>query len=132
MADQPSAGWEVWQSTLARQQVEFEELAASPERGHGTESQFDSGFVVVGAYVHFNGPLRIETASRLRVTSAMMRLSPTDALERAIATQWFLDEQLLNGRRILLTGPGRQRQEVVLPAQPTRSVGVTYDEGDVT
>jgi hypothetical protein len=49
----------------------------------------------------------------------MLGLSTADALERAVATQWFIDEQLLDPtRRLLLGGPKRRRDEIVLPVRP--------------
>jgi hypothetical protein len=65
-------------------------------------------------------PLRLEDAARVAATMSISGLRPDAVLERAIATQWFLDKQMSTGLELVLHGDRRFRRSVRLPMSPQR------------
>ncbi len=55
-----------------------------------------------------------EAVRRIAFMAINQDLTPEEAIERAVATQWFLDNNLTDSNTLVIHGPGRQRREVVL------------------
>jgi hypothetical protein len=64
-------------------------------------------------------PMDLEQASRLAATSILLGLTPPAAVQRAIATQWFLDKNLSTGLELVFHGDNRFRRRVTFPVTPT-------------
>jgi hypothetical protein len=111
-----------WQRRLGARQADFEAAAGSPSvlpehPGVAADRISERGWAMSGARVVSNAPLSIETASRLTVMADMLGLPGIpDAIERAVAAQWFIDEQVIRGRHLEVVGPGKERYRVIIPA----------------
>jgi hypothetical protein len=62
----------------------------------------------------------LETAGRIMATTDLLHLDTAGAFERSVATQWYLDKALAQGRELVLHGPGRVRLPLQLPLRPAR------------
>src|SRR4051794_31634698 len=93
------AAREAWRSLFVKLQGELESRAgpAGPESSGRLEQSLEESlrlFSPFGALIRFSGLLRIETASRIATMAVALGLDSSAALERAVATQWLIDEQL--------------------------------------
>lgn len=101
----------VWEKTAR----EFERMLADI----GEET---SGADLVANFAHtkdgligIRWGLRVEEAARIAATSTILGIASSDVVERAMATQWFLDKNVATGLEPVLHGVGRFRREIRSP-----------------
>jgi hypothetical protein len=84
------------------------------ERLHRDFGEVDNG------EVYLNGGISLDAATRLGATSEILGYRPIALVERAIATQWYIDRNLSAGLQVVLHGRGRFRRYVQFPTSPPR------------
>jgi hypothetical protein len=98
-----------WEESADQAKVRIFESATTDEAPKHFE--FAEGSVTPTESVTFS----METAGRLSATAKLMGMTLSDVIERATATQWYLDKNVSAGLQIVLRDSGRFRRVVSLP-----------------
>jgi hypothetical protein len=107
----------VWEDT-ARELVSLFLGEREPTHAVAAEAEVEAegfGFVLDGREIRAAWSWTQEEAARVAASARLLKLPAWQVVERAIATQWYLDKHMSTGLELVLHGQGRFRRAVRLP-----------------